>query len=89
LIHVWNPSEEEILQAANTVSLVDDANARRVKEDLKRAKHLGLIRVKMYRTVKPPTTAARYRDADEAKEKHDLSIAEKALKGRAVSHGTT
>jgi len=78
----------EVLRFSDWDLPVDDANARTVKEDLKRAKELGLIRIKVMRGInlheRIPPSAARA-----GLENLDLSIAEKALKGRAVSHGTT
>lgn len=64
---------------------MDDTDTRRVKQDIKRAKHLGLIEVKVRRVLVGETIPEpQYRD----KENAEFSIAEKALKGRAVSHGT-
>ncbi|KAB5585800.1 hypothetical protein GE09DRAFT_38713 [Coniochaeta sp. 2T2.1] len=72
----------------SAVNALDDANAQKVKDDLKRAKHIGLIRVRVFRAI------SLHRTTDKGAiialgEKRDLSIAEKAMKGRAVSHGTT
>lgn len=69
--------------------LVDDADKKRVASDLKVAQNLGLIRVSVRRVVrkeggKDPTSSLR----DPRLGTHGTSLAEKALKGKAVSHRT-
>ncbi|KAB5585799.1 hypothetical protein GE09DRAFT_1210387 [Coniochaeta sp. 2T2.1] len=68
----------------NAVTTVDLAPAATVKKDLKRAPFLGTIRVQVWHGVYkgPSATVPTVRDTAA------LSIAEKALKGTAVSHGT-
>lgn len=66
---------------------VDEANRKRVTEDLKTAKNLGLIRVVVSRVVmKGDGRACSSRDISKFTE-GGLSLAEKALKGRAITHG--
>lgn len=69
--------------------LVDDADKKRVASDLKVAQNLGLIRVFVHRVVhkeedKDHTSSLR----DPRLGTHGTSLAEKALKGKAVSHRT-
>lgn len=67
--------------------LVDDANRKRVAEDLKTAKNLGLIRIVVWRIViKGDGRPLSSRDNHKFTE-GGLSLAEKALKGRAITHG--
>ncbi|EOO00073.1 hypothetical protein UCRPA7_4505 [Phaeoacremonium minimum UCRPA7] len=65
---------------------VDDTDKSRVKQDIKRAKHLGLIEVKISRIEVGETLPKLFA---QDKQIAEFSIAEKALKGRAVSHGTS
>jgi hypothetical protein len=65
---------------------VDDADTKRVKSDLELAKNLGLIRVVVRRFVVSRTGPKK---EGEIPRGSTWSVAEKALKGRAVSHGTT
>lgn len=69
-------------------SHVDDkADASAAKRDKAKAAGLGSIRVEVWRAFveghSGPSRRAR------APEKTEMSIAEKALKGRAISHGTS
>lgn len=74
-----------------SVSTVDDANKQRIANDMETAKDLGLIRVVVKRVIiicnkiRGSTTS---RDISE-RANRDFSLAEKALKGKAISHGTT
>lgn len=64
---------------------MDDADASRVRKDLDRAKKLGLISVVVTRFLPSSYEAGRGEEAAD----DSFSVAEKALKGRAVSHGTS
>ncbi|KAH8907232.1 hypothetical protein BR93DRAFT_978710 [Coniochaeta sp. PMI_546] len=70
-----------------SINALDEADPRTVKKDLKRAETLGVICIEVLRTLeigeytKVPRTTA--------KERPKLDLAGEALKGRAVSHGTT
>ncbi|KAI2642263.1 hypothetical protein GGS21DRAFT_297180 [Xylaria nigripes] len=67
------------------VKMVDDAPKERVEKDLKIAKGLGTIEVRFSRAVSiGPTTSNGISDTG----KRDLELAEKSLKGKAISHGT-
>ena len=70
---------------SNNQKPVDDTDKSRVKQDIKRAKHLGLIEVKISRIEVGETLPKLFA---QDKQIAEFSIAEKALKGRAVSHGT-
>ncbi|KAF4775912.1 hypothetical protein HER10_EVM0001842 [Colletotrichum scovillei] len=71
------------------VTTVDDATKERVEGDSKKAKSLGVIEVFVYPlTITGPSYTSgheHYRDNQDS----SFNIAEKALKGRAVSHGTS
>ncbi|KAJ3950637.1 uncharacterized protein N0V96_001787 [Colletotrichum fioriniae] len=71
------------------VTTVDDATKERVEGDSKKAKSLGVIEVFVYPlTITGPSYSSgheHYRDNQNS----SFNIAEKALKGRAVSHGTS
>ncbi|KAL2290132.1 hypothetical protein FJTKL_00623 [Diaporthe vaccinii] len=71
------------------VTTVDDANKKRVATDMEVARNLGLIRISVCRVI----CHNRLRHHNSSHHhlklgKHNISLAEKALKGRAVSHGT-
>jgi hypothetical protein len=66
---------------------VDDADTKRVKRDLVLAQNLGLIRVAVHR-FRVSGGRKPLKDGDNHKSL-TLSFAEKALKDKAVSHGTT
>lgn len=74
-----------------SVSTVDDANKQRIASDMETAKDLGLIRVVVKRVkftgnkIRQPSSS---RDISKLASR-DFSLAEKALKGKAISHGTT
>ncbi|KZL77472.1 hypothetical protein CT0861_08623 [Colletotrichum tofieldiae] len=71
------------------VTMIDDAAKDRVEVDTKKAKSLGVIEVFIYPMVitgpMRHTTTEHRPDA----QNDGFEIAEKALKGRAVSHGTS
>ncbi|KAK1727219.1 hypothetical protein CaCOL14_000794 [Colletotrichum acutatum] len=71
------------------VTTVDDATKERVEGDSQKAKSLGVIEVFVYPlTITGPSYSSgheHYRDNQNS----TFNIAEKALKGRAVSHGTS
>ncbi|ROW12876.1 hypothetical protein VPNG_04664 [Cytospora leucostoma] len=70
-----------------SVSTVDDAN-RQVAEDMKTAKNLGLIRVLVWRSViREKDILTNFPGNTSNLTDGGLSLAEKALKGRAISHG--
>ncbi|KXH45320.1 hypothetical protein CSAL01_08488 [Colletotrichum salicis] len=70
------------------VTTIDDATKERVQGDSKKAMSLGVIEVFVYSMV---ITGARfYADSSRRDTRNsNFDIAEKALKGRAVSHGTS
>ncbi|KAI1469458.1 uncharacterized protein F4812DRAFT_470407 [Daldinia caldariorum] len=72
----------------SAVDVVDDSNKSRVEKDVKIARHLGLIQVKVFRciplgTYRKPTPRSDFQQSDK------LELAEKSLKGKAISHGTS
>lgn len=77
--------------------IVDDANKARIAKDKQQAQQLGTIRVRVYRATwqdvdKPVWLDPRNKILSTAlmalnKKTDKLSIAEKALKGRTLSHG--
>ncbi|KAK1972177.1 hypothetical protein LY78DRAFT_651063 [Colletotrichum sublineola] len=71
------------------VTTLDDAANDRVKTDTAKAKLLGVIEVFIYPMV--ITGPTRYTNSSHRHDVQDdnFEIAEKALKGRAVSHGTS
>lgn len=69
----------------SSVTIIDDTRKARIEEDQKRAKVLGAIEVKIERGTplgSAEAPLARARDGQ-------LEIAEKALKGKAISHSTS
>ncbi|KAI3323737.1 hypothetical protein HD806DRAFT_72446 [Xylariaceae sp. AK1471] len=69
-----------------TVKTIDDALKERVESDLKIAKSLGTIEIKFTRAIEYGPTSSR--GASDVKS-GNFELAEKSLKGKAVSHGTT
>lgn len=67
------------------IQLVDDADSSRVKSDLKLADGLGEIVVVVYRCT--PTSEVAHHSGKSKDMSPVTEISEKALKGRAVSHG--
>ncbi|KAI8634043.1 hypothetical protein F5Y19DRAFT_461548 [Xylariaceae sp. FL1651] len=70
------------------VKTVDEAQKERVQDDLKTAKNLGTIEVTFTRAIEHGPSSRPYRDNSDAKS-GDFELAEKSLKGKAVSHGTS
>ncbi|KAL1855796.1 hypothetical protein Daus18300_010971 [Diaporthe australafricana] len=71
------------------VSIVDDATKTRVATDTKVAQDLGLIRVCVHRVIVKTRNLHRSPLTEPELATDRLSLAEKALKGKAISHGTT
>ncbi|OIW27445.1 hypothetical protein CONLIGDRAFT_633807 [Coniochaeta ligniaria NRRL 30616] len=69
----------------DAMKIVDRDDAKAAKRDTERAAGLGSIRVEVWRSLNKGLTDP----VEQAPKKTDMSIAEKALKGRAISHGTT
>src|SRR4051812_12446150 len=69
---------------ANRDDLVDTAPTGTIKKDLERAPLLGTIRVLVWQGIKTGTCAG----TGSVRQTNDLTVVAKALKGRAVSHGT-
>lgn len=65
--------------------IVDVADSKVIKKDMEAAASLGVIRVEAWRTLKDGVAQAPSQTESQTK----LTVAEKALKGRAVSHGTS
>ncbi|KAI0458393.1 hypothetical protein F5B21DRAFT_25470 [Xylaria acuta] len=70
----------------SAVSTTDDSREERVAQDRELAKHLGLIRIDVRRCIRQPHTSAkaRRRLANYAQK---FELAEKSMKGKAISHG--
>jgi hypothetical protein len=66
---------------------VDDVQSERVEQDREIAKSLGVIEVKVYRGIDQGTHAATARAAKN--DQKSFELAEKSLKGKAISHGTS
>lgn len=64
---------------------MEDAKRERIDDDLKLAKHLGVIEVVATRGTSVPKPYSSGRVI----ENRNLELAEKSLKGKAVYHGTT
>jgi hypothetical protein len=73
------------------VGLVKDADEHAISADKKRAETLGLIKVEVWRVYQSSNSPGVAVDADEEPDVNDteILIAEKALKGKAISHGTS
>ncbi|KAI1781403.1 hypothetical protein F4818DRAFT_398916 [Hypoxylon cercidicola] len=72
----------------SVISTVDDAKNDRIKSDIKLAEHLGMIQVTISRCIVtkhhvPPGHGPSIKSIDK------WELAEKSLKGRAMSHGTS
>ncbi|KAI0386078.1 hypothetical protein F5Y04DRAFT_115530 [Hypomontagnella monticulosa] len=67
----------------SAISTVDDSKKERVEKDIKAAKDVGLIRCRIYRCIR--LGASDFQPSIEKGTKSEL--AEKALKGKAISHG--
>ncbi|RYP24432.1 hypothetical protein DL767_008602 [Monosporascus sp. MG133] len=68
------------------ISTVDDSGRERVIEDSRVAKKLGLIEVEVYRSTYSGT---REPEASSVTAPHSYVLAEKSLKGKAISHGVS
>ncbi|KAI1483800.1 hypothetical protein F4774DRAFT_104262 [Daldinia eschscholtzii] len=72
----------------SAVDVVDDSKKDRIEDDIKIAKHLGLIEVRIFRCIPLGSRpAAMMRPTFKQGDK--LELAEKSLKGKAISHGTS
>ncbi|KAI0426528.1 hypothetical protein F5Y09DRAFT_345625 [Xylaria sp. FL1042] len=69
------------------VKTIDDAQKERVECDLKVAKTLGTIEIAFTRAIEHGSTA--YTSRPNEGQSGSFELAEKSLKGRAVSHGTS
>ncbi|OLN92285.1 hypothetical protein CCHL11_01572 [Colletotrichum chlorophyti] len=69
-----------------TISTVDDATKEQVDNDVKSAQSMGLIEVFIHPIV---VGAPSYGQSHIIEKNSHFELAEKALKGRAVSHGTS
>jgi hypothetical protein len=87
--YLWdvNPSQPKARLLADKNS-VDDAPKERIEKDLKTANGLGTIEVKFTRAIEYGPIPARTRDSGGAN-LTGFELAEKSLKGKAVSHGTS
>jgi len=68
---------------------VDDVDLDRVKEDVRLARGLGEIVVKVHRTLIQYTPVDRNAKVGGGRKKTVTEIAEKALKGQAIDHGVS
>lgn len=66
---------------------VDDTDTARIASDLEAAKHLGLIQLRFFTGVDIGHTMAQRPDSTIPTSTSEL--AEKSLKGKAISHGTS
>ncbi|OTA60802.1 hypothetical protein K449DRAFT_435210 [Hypoxylon sp. EC38] len=72
----------------SAISTVDDSKKDRVERDTKVAKDLGLIEIRIFRCLYlGHTTITHHRPS--LRGTRQLELAEKSLKGRAMSHGTS
>ncbi|KAI0138517.1 hypothetical protein F4776DRAFT_56427 [Hypoxylon sp. NC0597] len=71
----------------SAISTVDDSKKDRVERDTKVAKDLGLIEIQVFRCIHLGNTPIRHRPS--LRGTRELELAEKSLKGRAMSHGTS
>ncbi|TGJ87076.1 hypothetical protein E0Z10_g1697 [Xylaria hypoxylon] len=68
------------------VKTIDDAQKERVESDLKVAKTLGTIEIKFMRAIEYGPGTSRHNHSAKS---GTFELAEKSLKGKAVSHGTS
>lgn len=68
--------------------VVEDTDKERIAADEKLAKNLGLIRVCVYRATFKKEGHKKFSHGDLKIGIDGISLAEKALKGKALSHGT-
>ncbi|KAL0940926.1 uncharacterized protein CTRU02_203689 [Colletotrichum truncatum] len=71
------------------VTTVDDAENTRVADDIKVSESLGMIQVYVYSCTIKSNRFVEGRATPAASQDKSFELAEKALKGRAVSHGTS
>ncbi|KAI2613313.1 hypothetical protein GGR54DRAFT_643109 [Hypoxylon sp. NC1633] len=78
-------TEKWLLQECNfsAISTVDDAGNDRVKRDIAAAKGLGVIEVRVDRVI---THGRHSRSPHRPRDRANLELSEKALKGKAISH---
>ncbi|KAI0408604.1 hypothetical protein F4802DRAFT_356268 [Xylaria palmicola] len=69
----------------SAVNTVDDPTSERLAQDSEVAKHLGLIKVDFRRIIRTADRNAREVIANHAQK---FELAEKSIKGKAISHGT-
>lgn len=76
---------------SNLLGSVEDADDQAIEKDKKRAETLGLIKVEVWREYQRGNSSDLSSDADDELDVNDseLLIAEQALKGKAISHGTS
>ncbi|KAJ0124950.1 hypothetical protein J7T55_006293 [Diaporthe amygdali] len=87
-VHNWARTTMRKFRFA-PVSTVDDDDKTRVATDMKVAQDLGLIRVSVYRTIIENEIKTRSSPHPVPNLAADtICLAEKAVKGKAVSHGT-
>ncbi|KAI0181108.1 hypothetical protein GGR52DRAFT_522951 [Hypoxylon sp. FL1284] len=72
----------------SAISTVDDAKDERIKKDIQIAKNLGVIEVSFTRCIKQEGPLPHRPTASAIKGADKIELAEKSLKGRAMSHGT-
>jgi hypothetical protein len=68
---------------------VDEATFEKIESDAKKAKSLGIIRVDIYHKGPMTESVRQISSLSDAPADTQLELSEKALKGRAISHGTT
>ncbi|KAI1144364.1 hypothetical protein F5Y05DRAFT_407760 [Hypoxylon sp. FL0543] len=71
----------------SAITTVDDSKKDRVERDVKVAKDLGLIEIEVSRCIYLGNSPTVHRSPP--KKSRELELAEKSLKGRAMSHGTS
>ncbi|TDZ58471.1 hypothetical protein CTRI78_v005370 [Colletotrichum trifolii] len=71
------------------ITTIDDANNQRVQQDIEASKSMGVILLLVYNVaIRAEGRRDVYRP-NQAAPKKPMEVSEKALKGRAVSHGTS
>ncbi|XDG01518.1 hypothetical protein ABKA04_001133 [Annulohypoxylon sp. FPYF3050] len=72
----------------SAVTTVDDVSKDRIKNDMKIAKNLGTIVVKVYRCFNQGVCIPKH-DRHKVAQAAGYELSEKTLKGKAISHGTS
>lgn len=72
-----------------TNSLVDDPDSNRVKKDTKALAGIGEIVVSVHRAMQRESIVPVVANYNVAQHKPPAEVAEKALKGKAISHGVS